>query len=85
METPTGTSVVAEGNVTPSKTRRVKCAVCPVEFEAVSRFAKTCSNRCRQKKWRGQVITTDADALEEVFGEKYPNAAERLQVYYQTR
>ena len=75
-------------NVTP-KIYKVQCqgkaAGCKGVFETTSRFAKTCSGACRQKKWRGQVITTDAEALEETFGEKYPHSAERLQDYYQKR
>ena len=46
------------------------------------KYAKTCSDACRQRKWRGQVITTDADALEMVFG---AHAADRLQDYYMGR
>jgi RNA polymerase subunit RPABC4/transcription elongation factor Spt4 len=64
------------------KVYKRRCESCRTPFEAHSKYAKTCSDACRQRKWRGQVITTDADALEMVFG---AHAADRLQDYYMGR
>lgn len=54
METATSSSAVSVSNVTPVKTRRVKCVVCETEFEAVSKLAKTCTDACRQQKFRNE-------------------------------
>ena len=63
---------------------RVQCqgraSGCRGMFETTSKFAKTCSGACRQKKWRGTVITTDEPHLTRAFGD---DAAERLQATYQ--
>jgi hypothetical protein len=70
-----------ERNVTV-EVRRAKCQMCPTIFETRNKFRLTCSDACRQRKWRGQIIQTTSEFLEKAFG---AHAAERLQAVYLER